>query len=54
MTKIISPLNIAAPGEAVNTAWYVEQISYAALSMNVSMSTGSTKSAMSSSEVCGS
>jgi hypothetical protein len=43
--------NIAAPGEAFNTVWYVEQIAHAALSMNVSMSAGSTESAMSSSEV---
>jgi hypothetical protein len=43
--------NIAAPGEAFDTVWYVEQIAYAALSMNVSMSAGSTESAMSSSEV---
>jgi hypothetical protein len=33
--------NIAAPGEALNTVWYVEQIAHAALSMNVSMSAGS-------------
>jgi len=32
--------NIAAPGEAFNTVWYVEQIAHAALSMNVSMSAG--------------
>jgi hypothetical protein len=43
--------NIAAPGEGLNTVWYVEQIAYAALSMNVSMSAGSTESAVSSSEV---
>ncbi len=42
--------NIAAPGEAFNTVWYVEQIAHAALSMNVSMSAGSTESATSSSE----
>jgi hypothetical protein len=35
--------NIAAPGEAFNTVWYVEQIAHATLSMNVSMSAGSTK-----------
>jgi hypothetical protein len=38
-------------GEAFNTVWYVEQIDHAALSMNVSMSAGSTDSAMSISEV---
>jgi hypothetical protein len=43
--------NIAAPGEAFNTVWYVERIAYAALSMKVSMSAGSTDSAMSISEV---
>jgi hypothetical protein len=42
---------IAAPGEAFNTVWYVEQIVHASLSMNVSMSAGSTDSAMSFSEV---
>jgi hypothetical protein len=40
MSKSISPPNIAAPGEAFNTVWYVEQIAYAALSMNVLMSAG--------------
>jgi hypothetical protein len=47
----MSHLNIAAPGEAFIIVWYVEQIAHAALSMNVSMSAGSTESAMSSSEV---
>ncbi len=42
---------IAAPGEAYNNVWYVEQVAHAALSMNVSMSVGSTDSAMSISEV---
>jgi hypothetical protein len=51
MLKSMSHPNIAAPGEAFNTVWYVEQIAHAALSMNVSMSAGSTESAMSSSEV---
>jgi hypothetical protein len=51
MSKSMSHLNIAAPGEAFNAVWYVEQIAHAALSMNVSMSAGSTESAMSSSEV---
>jgi hypothetical protein len=40
------PKNIAAPGEAFNTVWYVEQVAHAALSMNVSMSAGSTESAV--------
>jgi hypothetical protein len=44
--------NIAAPGEAFNTVWYVERIAHAALLMNVSMSAGSTDLAMSISEVC--
>jgi hypothetical protein len=43
--------NVAAPGGAFNTVWYVEQIAHAALSIHVSMSAGSTESAMSSSEV---
>ncbi len=43
--------NIAAPGEPFNTVWYVVQIAHAALSINVSMSAGSTESAMSSSDV---
>jgi hypothetical protein len=51
MSKGISDPKIAAPGEAFNTVWYVEQIAYNALSMNVSMSAGSTDSAMSISEV---
>ena len=51
MLKSISRPNIAAPGEAFNTVWYVEQIAHAALSMNVSMSAGSTESTMSNSEV---
>jgi hypothetical protein len=42
---------IAAPGEAFSTVWYVERIAHAALSMNVSMSAGSTDLAMSISEV---
>ena len=41
----------AAPGEAFYTVWYVEQMAHAALSMKVSMSAGSTDSAMSISEV---
>ena len=40
MLKSISHPNIDAPGEAVDTVWYVEQIAHAALSMNVSMSAG--------------
>ena len=52
MLKSISRQKIAAPGEAVNTVWYVEQIAHAALSINVSISAGSTDSAMSISEVC--
>ncbi len=47
----MSRLNIAAPGEAFYTVWYVEQIAHAALSMNVSMSAGWTEFAMSNSEV---
>jgi hypothetical protein len=43
--------NIAAPGEAFNTVWYVEQIAHAALAMNVSISAGCTESAMSYSDV---
>jgi hypothetical protein len=43
--------NIATPGEAFSTVWYVEQISHAALSMNVLMSADSTDSAMLFSEV---
>ncbi len=51
MSKSMSCPNIAAPGEAFNTVWYVEQIAHAALLINVSMSAGSTKLAMSISEV---
>jgi hypothetical protein len=50
MWKSISRPKIAAPGEAFNTVWYVE-IDHAALPMNVTMSAGSTDSAMSISEV---
>jgi hypothetical protein len=42
MSKSMSRPKTAAPGEAFNTVWYVEQISHAALSINVSMSAGST------------
>jgi len=51
MSKSMSRPNIAAPGEAFNTVWYAEQIAHAALSINASMSAGSTESAMSSSDV---
>jgi len=51
MLKIISRPNIAAPGEAFNTLWYVKQDTHAVLSINVSMSAGSTELAMSISEV---
>jgi hypothetical protein len=47
----MSHLNIAAPGEAFNTMWYVEQSAHAALLINVSMTAGSTELAMSISEV---
>ena len=49
--KSMSRPKIAAPGEAVNTVWYVEQIAYAALSMNVSMLAGSTDLVLFISEV---
>jgi len=51
MLKSMSRPNIAAPGEAFNTVWYVERIAYAELPINVSMSAGSTELAMSISEV---
>jgi hypothetical protein len=51
MSKSTSCPNIAAPGEAFSTVCYVEQIAHAALLMNVSISAGSTDSAMSISEV---
>ena len=51
MSKSISHPNIDAPGEAVDTVWYVEQIAHAALLMNVSISAVSTDLAMSISEV---
>jgi hypothetical protein len=51
MSKSISCPKIAAPGEAFNTVWYVEQIAHAALLMNVSISAVSTDLAMSISEV---
>jgi len=44
--------NTAAPGEAFNTVLYVERIAHAAMSINVSVSAGSTELAMSISEVC--
>jgi len=40
MLKSMSCPNIAAPGEVLNTVWYVERVAHAALSMNVSMSVG--------------
>jgi hypothetical protein len=46
----VSHPKIDAPGEAFNTVWYDEQMANAALSMNVSMSAGSTDSAMSISD----
>ncbi len=42
----------AAPGEAFNILWYVLQIAYAVLLMNVSMSAGSSELAMSVIDVC--
>jgi len=51
MSKSMSCLNIAAPGEAFYTVWYVEQIAHAALSIDISMLAGSTELAMSISEV---
>jgi hypothetical protein len=42
---------IAAPGEAFNTMWCVDQIAHAALSMNLSMPAGSTDLAVTISEV---
>jgi hypothetical protein len=51
MSKSILRPKIAAPGEAFNTVWYDEQIAHAALSMNVSMSAGSTDLAVAISEV---
>ncbi len=51
MSKSMSHPNIAAPGEAFNTLWYVEQISHAVSLINVSVSAGSTELAMSISEV---
>ncbi len=50
--KIVSCSSVAVPGEAFNIVWYVLQIAFAALSMNVSMSAGSTELAVSVSEVC--
>jgi hypothetical protein len=50
-SKSMSRPKIAAPGEAFSTVWYVQRIAHAPLSMNVSMSAGSTDSAMSISEV---
>ena len=40
MSKSMSRPNIAAPGEAFNTVWYVERIAQTALSINESMSAG--------------
>jgi len=51
MSKSMSRPNIAAPGEAFNTVWYVEWLAHSALLMNVSMSAEWTESAMSNSEV---
>jgi hypothetical protein len=51
MSKSMSHLKKAAPGKAFSTVWYVDQTANdAALSINVSMSAGSTYSAMPSSE----
>jgi hypothetical protein len=52
-SKIVSCSSVAAPGEACNILWYVLQFTFAALSMNVSisMSAGSIELAMSVSEV---
>ncbi len=51
MSKSTSHPNIAVPGEAFSNVWNVDRIAHAALLMNVSMSAGSTDSAMSFSEV---
>ena len=50
MSKSMSRSNIAAPGEAFSTVWYVYQNAHAVLSIDVSMSAGSTELAMSISE----
>jgi hypothetical protein len=47
----ISCPNIAAPGEALSTVWWVEQMAHAASDKKTSMSFGFTISAISSSDV---
>ena len=51
MSKSMSHANIAAPGEAFNTVWYVEPNAHAVLSIDVSMPAGTTELARSISEV---
>jgi hypothetical protein len=49
MSKSISHPNIAAPGEAFNTIWWVEQMAHAASAKKMSMSLALTNLAISSS-----
>jgi hypothetical protein len=42
MLKSISHPKIAAPGEAFNSVWHVEQIANAALLMNTFLNSGDT------------
>jgi hypothetical protein len=51
MSNSMSHPNIAAPGEAFNTVWWVEQMAHAASDKKMSMSLALTKLAISSSAV---
>jgi hypothetical protein len=48
MSNSISRPNIAAPGEAFNNVWWVEQMAHAASAKKMPMSLALTNSAMSS------
>ena len=51
MSNNMSRPNMAAPGEAFSTVWYVERIAQAVFVTNVSISLGFTELAMSISAV---
>jgi hypothetical protein len=46
MSKSMSHPNIAAPGEALSTVWWVEQMAHAASDKKMSMSLGFTELAI--------
>ncbi len=52
MSKSMSHLNIAVPGEALSTVWWIEQMAYAGSDRKTLLSLGFTELAISISAVC--